>query len=69
MSNSQFYKMPLREGIFSLAILVCSHALLHADEVDPKTHFPSEFPAVSLSLEEPSETRPAGTPDVLSFGT
>lgn len=68
MSNSQFYKMPLREGIFSLAILVCSHALLHADEVDPKTHFPSEFPAVSLSLEEPSELQPSGTSNAFSFG-
>ncbi|MBT4158444.1 MAG: flagellar biosynthetic protein FliO [Planctomycetaceae bacterium] len=69
MRNPQFYEMPLREGIFSLAVFACSHALLHAGEVDPKTHFPSDFPAVSLSLEETSETQPSGTSNALSFGS
>ena len=68
MRNPQSYELPLRKGIFSLAIFVCSHALLYADEFDPNTQSLSEFPAVSLSLEEESKTQPSDISNALSFG-
>lgn len=68
MRNPPFYKVPLREGICFLAILICSHTLLYAGELDAKTHLPTDFPDVSLSLEQTSETQPSGKLNTLSFG-
>ena len=68
MRNSLSYNVLLCKVIFSLAMCVCSHALVLADEQDAETPFHGDFPNVSLSLEEASGTQPSGESNALSFG-
>jgi flagellar biogenesis protein FliO len=68
MRTSLSYNMLLCKVIFSLAMCVCSHALVLADEQDAEIPFHGDFPNVSLSLEEASGTQPSGESNALSFG-